>query len=148
MLKPAFWNRHCQVLHHDGYRVGSFIMYPFLTEKKAFAPGEEGGELLSELFSVPPSTSHGFRANIYKVSFTFILRTWMQSHSQLFPPCSCLPTSQNYISAVYGLDPVEEKNLPPPMPLFAVDLDSLSTGVFTSLIGRDSQLKVRRFPWN
>lgn len=113
MLKPAFWNRHCQVLHHDGYRVGSFIMYPFLTEKKkAFAPGEEGGELPSELFSVPPSTSHGFRANIYKVSFAFNLRTWTQSHSQLFPPCSCLPTSQNYISAGYGLDPVEKKQSP------------------------------------
>lgn len=38
MLKPAFRNRHCQVLNHDGYRVGSFIVYPFLTEKKAFAP--------------------------------------------------------------------------------------------------------------
>lgn len=56
-------------------RVDSFIMHPFLTEKKGICPREEGGELLSELFSVPPYTSHGFRANIYKISFAFHLLT-------------------------------------------------------------------------
>lgn len=137
VLKPAFWNRHCQVLHHDSYRVGSFIMYPFLTgEKKKgggkhLPPGEEGGELLSE-FSIPTPTSHGFRANIYKVSFTFNLRTWMQSHSQLFPACSCLHISRNDISAVCGPNPVKRKDLPAPAPLFAVDLDPLNIGVLST----------------
>lgn len=122
-------------------------MYPFLTENKAFARGEEGGELPSEFFSVPPSTSHGFRANIHKSSFAFNLRTWTQSHSQLFPPCSCLPTSRNCISAVYGLDPVEKKkkDLPTPELLFAIDLDSFGTGAFASLKDQDSKL-VGHFP--
>lgn len=73
------------------YRVGSFIMYPLLTEKRHLPPGEEGGELLSEFFSVPPSTSHGFRANIHKVSFAFNLRTWTRSHSNYSLPAVVCP---------------------------------------------------------
>lgn len=38
MLKPAFQSRHCQVLHHDSYRVGSYVSIPNRGKKKiAFA---------------------------------------------------------------------------------------------------------------
>lgn len=148
MLKPAFWNRHCQVLHHDGNRAGSFIMYPFLTENKAFAPG-----------------ARGRWATVWVFLCTTLYLTWFQSqHTQSFlclqptylntGPLPTIPSlqlfahfSELYFSCLWPRSSGKKKDLPTPKLLFAIDLDSFGTGAFASLKDQDSQLK-GRFSWN
>lgn len=148
MLKLAFWNRHCQVLHHDGYRVGSFIMYPFLTEKKGICP--QGKKEVSYRLSF--SLYHPLPHMASEPTYTKLPlpSTYVAEHSPT--PNYCLPVVicpplrirfQLYMAWIQ-----REKRPPGPMPLFAIDLDSLGTEAFTSLIDRDSQRKARRFPWN
>lgn len=121
-------------------------MYPFLTENKAFAPGEEGGELPSEFFLC-----------------TTLYFTWFQSqHTQsslcLQPtylntvPLPTIPSlqlfahfSELYFSCLWPGSSGKKKDLPTPELLFTIDLDSFGTGAFASLKDQDSQLKGRRF---
>lgn len=113
-------------------RVGSFIMYPFLTEKKAFAPGKKEVSycLSSSLYHPLPHMASEPTYTKFPLPSTYVPER-SPTPNYFLPAVVCPLLRITFHLCMAWIQWRKEKS-PAPMQLFAMDLGFLSTGPFAS----------------